>query len=263
MTATARKIEDAKIQLPDGKMHYQSLGKGDPIILLHSMASSVWSWSMVMDSLAKKHTVYALDTMGQGDSDKPPRDYSIEDYAESVVNFMKARGIKKATLFGNSVGAVIAAQIAGTKPELVNKLVLVGCPCRETDKERQDALATSRPRYDDKFMPLPRTAEDLKQTYVHTDAHIVAKVNEDTAKAGAWAWKCTVANNEFNVAPVLKKIKAKTLIVYGEKDGLRAKEKTVQGYIKGSELVIIPVAGHLPQVDNPQAFLAAVQPFLG
>ena len=95
MQDTTRKIEDAKIELPDGKMHYLSLGRGSPVLLLHSMANSVWSWSKVLEPLAQRHTVYALDTMGQGDSDKPSRDYTIEDYATSAVNFMNTKGISK------------------------------------------------------------------------------------------------------------------------------------------------------------------------
>ena len=59
-----RKIEDAKVQLPDGKMHYQSLGTGPPVLLLHPMGGSVFSWSKVIRPLAEEHTVYALDAMG-------------------------------------------------------------------------------------------------------------------------------------------------------------------------------------------------------
>lgn len=257
------KVEDAKIKLPDGKMHYQLLGKGSPVVLLHSMGSSVWSWVKVLEPLAQKHAVYALDTMGQGDSDKPSRDYIIEDYARSVVNFMNAKSITKATLIGNSVGAVISVQIAAANPEMVDKLILVGCPCRETDQERRDALATSKTRYDDNGIPLPRSLETLKQHYVHISPELQAKVNEDLAKAGVWAWKCSLANNKFDIVTALKKVKARTLVIFGEKDMLRAKEKTFMNYITDSKLVIIPDAGHLPQVDNPKVFLEAVQPFLG
>ena len=60
----------------------------------------------------------------------------------------------------------------------------------------------------------------------------------------------------------MKRVKAQTLVMYGEKDFLRGKEKVLEGTIKDSKLVIIPDAGHLPQVDNPRAFLKIVQPFL-
>lgn len=207
--------------------------------------------------------MYALDTMGQGDSAKPARDYSIADYANSVVNFMKAKDISKATLVGNSVGAVIAVQIAAANPGKVDKVVLVGCPCRETEEERQQARLTMKTQYDDKGIPLPRSLEDLKQAYAHVTPELLAKANGDRAKAGVWASKCAMSNNSFDIAPALKKVKAVTLVVFGEKDMLRSKEKALQNHIKVSKLVIIPDAGRLPQVDNAKAFLDAVLPFLG
>ena len=120
MEQVSGKIEDSTIELSDGKMHYKSLGSGSAVILLHSMASSVWAWHKVLEPLAKNHTIYALDTMGQGDSAKPNRDFGIEDYAASVVDFMKAKGISKAALIGNSVGAVFAVQIAAANTAIGN-----------------------------------------------------------------------------------------------------------------------------------------------
>lgn len=262
MKGATGKIEEGMIELADGKMHYQSLGTGSPVVLLHSMASSLRSWAKVIEPLAQKHAVYAVDTMGQGDSDKPRRNYSIEDYASSVVEFMKAKGITKATVIGNSVGALFAIQIAAANPEMVDKLVLVGSPCRETEQERMEAMTTSRASHDANGVPLPRSLEDLKQTYAHVTPELQAKVNEDRAKAGAWAWKCSAAMSEFDIVPALRRIKARTLLVFGEKDLLRSKENALNDHIEGSKLVIIPDAGHLPQLDNPEAFLAVVQPFL-
>ncbi len=260
---TTGKIEDARIELPDGKMHYQSLGRGSSVVLLHSMGSSVWSWGKVLEPLAQRHAVYALDTMGQGASDKPSSDYSIEDYATSVVNFMNAKGISKATLIGNSVGAIFAVQVAAANPAMVDRLILVGCPCRESEPERREAMVISKAFYDDKGIPLPRSLEELRQHYTHVSPELRAKANEDRAKAGIWAWKCTTAMNNFDVVTALKEVRAKTLLIFGEEDMLRSKEKALKNHIKGSKLVIIRDAGHLPQVDNPEAFLGVVQSFLG
>jgi len=264
MEHVSGKIEDSTIGLPDGRTHYQSLGSGSAVILLHSMARSVLAWHKVLERLAKNHTVYALDTMGQGDSAKPSRDFSITDYAASVVDFMKAKGISRAALIGNSVGAAFAIQIAAAHQTMVDKLVLVGCPCFETEEERRDAQATSLASYDDNGMPLPRSLEDLRQHYVHVSAELQEKVNEDRAKAGVWAWKCTNALFNFDIVIALERVKTDTLIVFGEQDMdmLRSKEEALKCHIKGSKLAIIPQAGHLPQVDNPDAFLEVVLPFL-
>ena len=255
-------MEDAKIELPDGKMHYLSLGKASPVVLLHSLASSVWSWAKVLEPLAQKHTVYALDTMGEGDSDKPCRDYTIEDYAQNVIDFMRAKGIIKATLIGNSVGAIFAAVVAVTEPTIVDKLILVGCPCRETEQERKEAMDAAKANYDDKGIPLPFGLEGLRQYYVHVSPELQTKVNENRAKAGMWAWKCHTAINSFDIVPVLKEVKAETLLIFGEKDMLRDKEKTLNNHIKDSKLIIVPDAGHLPQLDNPKTFLEVVETFL-
>ncbi|MDY7019074.1 MAG: alpha/beta hydrolase [Chloroflexota bacterium] len=255
-------IQDSKIELPDGKMHYLLLGEGSPIVLLHSLASSVWSWAKVLEPLAQKHTVYALDTMGEGDSDKPCRDYTIEDYAQGVIDFMRAKGIIKATLIGNSVGAIFAAVVAVTEPTILEKLILVGCPCRETEQEREDAMAATKASYDDRGIPLPFSLEDLSQYYVHISPELQTKVNEDRAKAGMWAWKCRTAMTNFDIVPVLKKVEAETLLIFGEKDILRDKEKALNNHIRNSKLIIIPDAGHLPQLDNPKTFSEVVETFL-
>ncbi len=255
-------VEDTFIELPDGRMHYQSMGSGSPVILLHSMVSSVWSWGKVMKPLARRHTVYALDTMGQGDSDKPSRDYSIEDYSASVVSFMKAKGLTKASLIGCSVGAIFAVQIAAENPAMVDRLVLVGCPCRQTEQERKEAMALFRAGFDDRGVPFPRSLEELKQHYLHVTPELQVKVNEDKAKAGVWAMKCYAAMIYFDIISALKKVRARTLVIFGEKDLLRTNEKALEKYIKGSKLVIIPKSIHQPHLDNPEAFLEVVQPFL-
>ena len=262
MPQTDGKIEDAKEVLPDGKMHYQSLGEGSPLLLLHPMGTSVYAWSRVMRQLASGHTIYALDAMGQGDSDKPKKDYTIEEFANAVVNFMKAKSIAKASLVGNSIGAVFAAQVAAANPAMVDKLVLVGCPCRETEKERQESLASLKTRYDEKGMPFPRTMETLKQSYTQVSPELLAKVNDDLRKAGVWAYKTSVAFNDYDIVTAFKKIKAPSLVIFGERDMLGDKETAIKNYVKGSQLEIIPDAGHLPQMDNPEAFLKVVEPFL-
>lgn len=255
-------IEDGKQKLADGNMHYWAVGKGPTVVLLHSMAASVRSWSQVLEPLAEKYAVYALDMMGQGDSDKPKKDYKIEDYARCVVEFLKAKGVRKASIIGNSVGAVLTVELAATNRDLVEKAVLVGCPCRDTEQERKEALELSKAQYDAKGNPLPRSLEDLKQHYVHVSPELQKQVNEDRAKAGVWAWKANVANNSYDIGRKLGSVRCPTLILFGDKDLLRPKEKVLQERIRGSKLVIIPEAGHLPQIDNPQAVLEAVLPFL-
>jgi pimeloyl-ACP methyl ester carboxylesterase len=175
---------------------------------------------------------------------------------------MEAKGISNATLIGNSVGAVFAVAVTAIKRTMVDKLILVGCPCWETKRERENAKAIVKANYDDHGIPLAYSLEKLKQSYTKVSPELLAKVNEDRRKAGIWAWKCLDALTQFDIVPALRRVRARTLLIYGEQDKLRDKENALHNYIMNSTLAIVPDAGHLPQLDNPHAFLEVVQPFL-
>ncbi|MBI2907029.1 MAG: alpha/beta hydrolase [Chloroflexi bacterium] len=257
------KLVDGKVRLADGLMHYVAAGEGAPLVLAHPLGRSVSAWSEVMGVLAEKRAVYAVDIMGHGDSDKPSREYSIADYAWNIVEFMKSMKLDKASLIGNSIGATIVANVAASHPGLVEKLVLVGCPFRKTEQERREGLEMAKPQYDAAGNPLPRTMEDIKPTYVHASPALLDTVNAERDKAGVWCWKAMISLASYDPVPAIAAIRCPTLFVFGEKDLLRAKERALKARAKGSKLAVIPDSGHLPQVDNPKAFLEAVLPFLG
>jgi pimeloyl-ACP methyl ester carboxylesterase len=77
-----------------------------------------------MSIFAQKYRVIAMDLMGFGDSDKPSRMYSIEDYAKTVILLLDKLDIKKTTIFGNHTGAYVSGEVAAAYPELVNQLIL-------------------------------------------------------------------------------------------------------------------------------------------
>ncbi len=116
------------VDTPDGQIHYISDGSGEPIVCLHMTPISSWEFTLVLPILAKKYRAIAMDTLGYGDSDKPPRRYEMSDYARSVVDFLDALGINKTSLVGWHTGAGIAGEVAASYPERVDKLVLSGYP---------------------------------------------------------------------------------------------------------------------------------------
>ncbi|MGD2050623.1 MAG: alpha/beta hydrolase [Chloroflexota bacterium] len=123
-----------------GILHYESIGRGQPIILLHGWINSwaVWRDSMIAlsDSPVVNGTgsrrVFALDFWGFGDS-ALPRSYDetpfqINSYVEMVHEFMDNLGIARAPLAGHSMGGTVALQFALDYPERVEKVVVVGSP---------------------------------------------------------------------------------------------------------------------------------------
>ncbi len=119
------KIKRAFLDTEDGQIHYRIGGEGEPLILLHQNPRSSDEYRELMPIFIKeKKLVIAMDFLGFGESDKPPRMYYIEDYAKTVTLLLDKLGIKKANILGHHTGAFVGAEVAAAYPERVNKVVL-------------------------------------------------------------------------------------------------------------------------------------------
>ena len=102
---------------------------GDPnapaLIMLPGTASSWETFCANLESHSRHFNCLALDTIGSGFSDKPDKDYEIADYVEHILAFMNAVGVSRASFIGVSLGAWIATRIAASRPERVNKIILL------------------------------------------------------------------------------------------------------------------------------------------
>ena len=86
------------------QMSYITGGHGAPIVLIHGLGSDANTWRKVLPQLAQQYTVYAVDMLGCGQSDKPSIAYTIEAFAHYMRYFMDAVGIERAHLVGHSLG---------------------------------------------------------------------------------------------------------------------------------------------------------------
>ncbi|TWO79159.1 hypothetical protein CBW56_16260 [Denitratisoma oestradiolicum] len=105
-------------------MHYRTAGDGPPLLLLHQAPLCSLEWEKVIPQLARNYQVIAPDMMGHGNSDDPPREFEMEDFTRTTLQFMDALGIKRAILGGNHSGAALALSIAVNHPERVSHLIL-------------------------------------------------------------------------------------------------------------------------------------------
>ncbi len=254
-------MEKSYMETDSGKIAYLSGGQGNHLLLLHSLNVSSESWKDVFQPLTQKYKVVALDMLGHGDSDKPSKNFLIEDYTRSVIQFMDKRGIEKAIVCGNSVGALLAVDLAASFPKRVEKLILVGCPARDA-WERMERLVFSGLSLDAQGNPLPLSLAALSMTLAHPTPELLDWFNQQRAKAGLWVKNTMIAIALYDIFPKLPLVKCPTLVLFGAKDILAEKEKELLKGIKGAKSAILPDAGHVPQVDQPQAFLQAIDRFL-
>ncbi|MDZ8054972.1 MAG: alpha/beta fold hydrolase [Aulosira sp. ZfuVER01] len=113
----------------------QNYQKTIPLILLHGFGASIGHWRHNLEVLAEHHTVYALDMLGFGASEKASVNYSIEMWVEQVYDFWKAFIRQPAILIGNSNGSLISLAAAAAHPEMVRGIVMMSLPDPSLEQE--------------------------------------------------------------------------------------------------------------------------------
>lgn len=118
------------IQIGDDLIHYEVLGRGRPVILLHSWIGSWRYWVPTMQHLQLKYRVYALDLYGYGDSGKNPQKYTLEHQAQLLADFTDHLGIEKTALVGHGLGAMVAVEYANQYRDRgrVPRMLVVSAP---------------------------------------------------------------------------------------------------------------------------------------
>jgi len=116
------------ITIENDLVHYEVLGRGRPVILVHGWLGSWRYWIPAMQQLSLKYRTYALDLWGFGDSGKDPRRYGFPARVALLDQFMEKMGIGKAALIGHGLGAAIVVRYAARFPDRVPRLMVIAPP---------------------------------------------------------------------------------------------------------------------------------------
>lgn len=123
--------DQLRVPVGPGAMHVERFGHGGTaVILIHGFATSSFLWRNIAPAITDAgHTAYAVDLFGHGESDRPfDADFGIAAQAEYLDAAMTALRVARAVLVGVDVGGDIALRLAATRPERVEKLVLINTP---------------------------------------------------------------------------------------------------------------------------------------
>src|SRR5829696_1982029 len=248
------------------KIHYVEAGSGPTVILLHGLGGSSQAWQYNIGPLAEKFHVVVPDQIGFGKSDKPLVSYHIRTYVDFLDQFCRRLKIERATLVGNSMGGWIGAMFTAAFPDRVDKLVLVDAAGYAPPKELDTRV----------FFGLnPTTREGMKvlvakvfynkafQTDAAIDAAIAARLSAGDGFTIKSITESIIRGEDF-LDNTVKTIKRPTLIVWGREDGLTplADAERFQKDIVGSMLVVFDQCAHVPNLEKPGEFNAALIKFL-
>ena len=248
------------------KINYIEAGSGPTVILLHGLGGSSQVWQFNIGPLAEKYHVVVPDQIGFGKSDKPLVNYRIRTYVDFLDQFCKQLKIERATLVGNSMGGWIAAMFTAAFPDRVDKLVLVDAAGYAPPKDLDTRV----------FFGLnPTTREGMKVLVAKvfynkaflTDAAIDQAIAARLAAGDGYTINSiteSIIRGEDFLDDIVKTIKRPTLIVWGRQDGLvsLADGERFNKDIAGSKLVVVDQCGHVPNVEKPGEFNAALLKFL-
>jgi pimeloyl-ACP methyl ester carboxylesterase len=264
---SARTWKFGEVNLKTGiRMRYaeQGAADGEPLILIHGFTDSWFSYSRVLPLLDKKYRVYAIDQRGHGDSDRPEKGYAMKDFAADVAAFMDAKNIAKATIVGHSMGSFVALQTVLEAPQRVEKLVLIGTATtarNDVTLDLQKTIMNLKDPIDEKFardFQVSTSAETLPDEFIN-------EVVRQSLKLPARVWKSALAGVlAEDYKSRLGKIKAPTLIVWGDKENIfpRAEQDLLKAGIAGSTLKVYAGSGHSPHWEQPETFVRDLNEFL-
>lgn len=245
---------------------YEHVGSGPPLVFVHGAAEDGRGWAPQLDALADEFTVVAWDEPGAGRSSDVPAGFELADYAHCLAGVIEALALGPAHVAGLSWGGTVTLELYRNHPEHVATLVLVdtyagwkGSLPPDEVRARIAGVRAMVAREREEFDPtLPGLfAGDPPAEFVPLLEQMAADVRP-ASMANALEIMA-----ETDLTELLPRITAPTLLLWGEHDArspLRVAHD-FQRAIPHAELVVIPDCGHVSNLEQPDAFNAAVRAF--
>jgi pimeloyl-ACP methyl ester carboxylesterase len=239
-------------------IHYEVYGSGPPLILTHGYSSTSAMWQGQIEALSKHHRLVLWDMRGHGLSDYPddPESYSEALTVGDIAALLDAVGAEKAIVGGLSLGGYMSLAFHRAHPERVRALLIIDTgPGFKKDDAREVWNKRARDtgdRFDRDGLDMLKSLSAERASVTHRDAGGLAR-----------AARGMLAQRDARVIESLPDIKVPSLVVVGADDTpFLAASDYMAAKIPGARKVVIPNAGHAVNIDQPQAFIDAVLPFL-
>jgi 3-oxoadipate enol-lactonase len=260
-----------KALVNDIRIAYDDSGAGQPVMFLHAFPLNRSMWNNEMTELLSeaRYRLVALDWRGFGESDIAAGISTMEMFADDLAGLMDLLGIQSAVLCGASMGGYVAFAFLRKYPERVSGLILADTrPGADTDEGRANRenvarVAETQGTSAIAEMMLPRLISDYTRQHA-PEVEIAVRRMIDAATPQGIAAASRGMAQRADSTDLLSSITCPTQVLVGEDDVL-IPPGVVQDFatkIPGAQFIVIPHAGHLSNLEQPQAFLSAVRNFL-
>jgi 2-hydroxy-6-oxonona-2,4-dienedioate hydrolase len=217
------------------------------VVLVHGLGVSSRYMCALAQELAPFYRVFAVDLPGFGRSEKPPRPLGLVELAEAVASWMRATGLRSATVVGNSYGCQIAVELGARRPRLVERLVLVG--------------PTTDPAYRTRRQQLVRLLLDA----IREPISLLGLAVGDYLRCGPRVMLKSLADAvDHPLEARLPVVVAPALVVRGMRDALvsAAWAERVASELPAGRLAVVPGVAHAAHYAAPRSVARTVRRFV-
>jgi N-formylmaleamate deformylase len=265
--------QDGSVRANGVELHYTRAGSGEkpPLLLLHGLTDYGRYWSRTARALEDRFDVIMPDQRGHGQSSRPEQGYSAEEMAADAAAFIDALRIAPVTVLGHSMGGAVGLALAAAHPVLVSRLLLLDPPLRlpaqgEADEAEQrqrmeqwrlDILAEQRLSLEERT----RRCVEQRPTWTIGDC-------QHAAESHGLVYPDAIPQFHMRQSwqHLFPRITCPTLLIYGDSElesivdhDLAAEVASMAGNVS---LAHIPGAGHSPQREQFESYIASIRSFL-
>jgi pimeloyl-ACP methyl ester carboxylesterase len=235
--------------LRDEIIHYEVLGRGRPLLFIHGWVGSWRYWIPNMQAASLSFRAYALDLWGFGDSAKRANNYSLEQQALLVDEFMDAMGIGKIALIGHGLGALVAMLYTQHHVERVDRVMAVGYPWGEQAINARLYSSSPIELADWLFDRVPSSETARTEVYKADPGAIQASLSDA---------------QQIDLPEIPKQIGNPLLLVHGSNDPAITPPDLDETALwpENTHCILFDQSGHYPMLDETNKFNRLLTDFL-
>lgn len=238
-------------------------GEGENVLLLHGWGANIKLFDSIIKNLSTHYKVFAVDLPGFGETSEPKEAFGVDGFVDFVLKFCEKMGIKDTILLGHSNGGRIIIKLLARDncPLNVTKIILTDSAGIKPKKTLKAKLKTRCYKLGKGFFTLkpihamfPKALENLRNKSGSADYKVASPIMR----------QCLVKIVNEDLTELLPKIKAETLLIWGENDDATplSDGKLMEKLIENSGLVVLENCGHFAFLEQNFRFLRIIDSFL-
>lgn len=252
------------VRLSSGIVHHyvKTAGSGPPFLFLHGFIDSSHSFAALIEHFPHAIESYSIDQRGHGQTETATS-YAISDFTSDAIEFIERIIGQRVILVGHSMGSIVAQRTALFRPDLVQKLILIGAAPTAAHHPALYELQAEIARFDGQ---IPQSfVEEFQRGTIHAPVAeaTVAGYIDESMKVNAETWRGALRGMLDEPANDFAPVTVPTLILWGAHDGVFGPEyqEALANSLINSRAIQYEQSGHAPHWEYPKRVARDIQAF--